>query len=954
MARKSKTLGIHPKDQVLEIMEGFGLSKVKPVFDESAKDVVAQSLSKRNIDTPPEDVVDDLSRTYFIDYSSNYDPKTLSAKISGMSGVVYAEPHYVYYTEEIPNDTLYGMTGQNYFEYQNFPEAWEISKSSTDVVIAIIDSGVFYNHPDLVNKLHRIEPQPSPASQALEAVENDSIGWDFWESGDIYAGEDPVQTNDPIARWSVHGTHVAGIAAAETNNGIGIAGTGYNVSFMPVKAGGTQQYPRQIPYGMNGIIYAALNEADIINCSFGGEGYSKFGQDAVTFATEQGSLVVASAGNTGSDVPFFPASYHGALAVGSADLPSNSQTDQKSDYSTYGYDVDVFSTGRTVRSTGFEYDANEGIWTTTPDSLGYIFSTGTSMSAPIVSGLAALIKSQHPDWSPQRIAYQIRNTARPMDANHSSQFQYKLGRGVIDALAALTETMPGLEIMAIEFRNNDGEMLNVGEAGLAEITLINHGEPANPSVSISSLTDYVTILNGTLDLGNMATNETRVIELGITIDEGYDLEHTPVFNITFTDQNANYEDFSIQEYDDLLYQIISTDSLVMSFSNDGTIGFLNPFEQDGGIGFIPGGGENQLFEGGLIIQAEIEDTIYVPNQVRFTDEISRHFSPVQNIGLRSPELADVEAFAEFNSSNHPVASDLKVEMETYAFEGELINQMVFVRYAVTNTSSKIYNNVYVGLFNDWDIGTVDGNNVGYSEPDSLIFAFDGENEEEPFVAVAHMGVISSALAIDNTSVMTLEQAETRQDSLNFGIYYENGVGGMDGFTIEEKKLALTAGIEKTLLGSTDISIVTATGPFNLQEGGAVTVGFIYAYGEDLDELRRVVQAGRERELFSVTLTGTYHEGENPSIIETTRLYQNFPNPFSTDTQVQYDLAEPGGYVQLDVYNVLGQRVTTLVDDIQTDGRRVISYSPQGLASGVYLIVLRVDGEVYSRKMSLVK
>ncbi|MEX0772398.1 MAG: S8 family serine peptidase [Balneolales bacterium] len=954
LTQKARVLGIHPRTHVQDLMEGHGITRFQPVFGDGARGAVGRTLSKRNIQTSVDEVVDDLSRTFYIDYTAASDPKTLSLKLASMPGVVYAEPHFVYHLHNEPNDPLFGSQGQNYFEYQNFVDTWGITQSSTSVVIAIVDSGVFYDHPDLKNKLHRI-PQPSPASEAFEDIADDSIGWNFWESGDVFAGEAPVQNNDPTARWSFHGTHVAGIAAAETDNEAGIAGTGYNASFMPVKAGGTEQYPSFVPFGMQGILYAAINEADIINASFGSSEYSEFGDDVVNTATELGSLIVASAGNNGNDSPGYPASLQNTLSVGSVDTPSGTplgtEQDNISEFSSYGFDVDVFATGGNIRSTGFFYDPFDDTWIVEPDSLGYLFASGTSMSTPVVSGLAALVKHQHPDWSPQRIAYQIRNTARPIEDGRVRE--YKLGRGVIDAFSTVTANMPGLEITDIQFVNQEGNSLNIKEEGFAEITIINHGAAVTPSVSISSLTNNISTVTAAKNLGSIGTGQTTTFELGVAIEEGFELDETPIFALEYVDENRSYEDFSIQEYGSLLYENVETDALTMSFPNDGTIGFREPFERDGGVGFVTNNGENQLFDGGLMIHAVLDDTVYVPNQVRSQNFITRDFSPVRNITFQEPELADIEFSAHFNSSNHPVAEDLDVEMETFAFEGEDFNQTVFVRYTIINTSSKDYNDVHVGLFNDWDIGNNSTNFVEFSEPDSILYAYDGQNEDQPFVAVAHMGFITSAFAIDNTSEMTLHLAQTREDSLNFGTQYGFLNPQLDGFTRNEKEVALKSGFEQTTIVNTDISTVTGTGPFVLEEDGVITVGFIYAYGSNLDDLRDRIFKARELNLFPVSIPGTYRDGATIAVPEITRLYQNFPNPFGNSTTIQYDLAEQA-HVELTIYNVLGQVVSTPIDEMVNEGRQTISFDTGGLASGVYLAVLRTGDNMQAIKMSLVK
>jgi len=272
--------------------------------------------------------------------------------------------------------------------------AWKLSKGD-GVIIALVDTGVDLNHPDLSGK---IVP-----------------GYDY-VSSDSYPQDD-----------NGHGTHVAGIAAASTNNQIGVAGLGWNAPIMPVKvlnssgAGLTS-------WIANGIIGAANHGAKIINLSLGGDQYSDLLQSAVNYATGLGALVIAAAGNCGDPSTYrsngcssfnptiYPAANQNVLAVGATD-----SNDNRGIFSSYGSFVDVSAPGVNIYSTILN------------DT--YAYASGTSMAAPFVSGLAALVWAENPSLTSYQVGNIIVGTAD--DLGPAGRDDY-FGYGRINAAKAVT------------------------------------------------------------------------------------------------------------------------------------------------------------------------------------------------------------------------------------------------------------------------------------------------------------------------------------------------------------------------------------------------------------------------------------------------------------------------------------------------------------------------------------
>ena len=223
---------------------------------------------------------------------------------------------------------------------------------------------------------------------------------------------DPGDTRDTSAVG--HGTLVAGIAAAMTNNGVGIAGVAWDAHVLPVKVLNYYGNGDDFLIG-KGIVWAADHGADIINLSLGGAAESGGLCDSVEYATSKGALVVAAAGNGEDREAMYPAACPGAVAV--------TATDANGDFtyfSNYGRWVDLAAPGVQITST-----RNDG---------GYMTEDGTSFAAPIVSGVAALVRTQHPDWGPAQIEARLAETAQDRGPAGYDSFY---GHGLLDAYAAL-------------------------------------------------------------------------------------------------------------------------------------------------------------------------------------------------------------------------------------------------------------------------------------------------------------------------------------------------------------------------------------------------------------------------------------------------------------------------------------------------------------------------------------
>jgi serine protease len=306
--------------------------------------------------------------------------------------VLYAEPDYVVRATVTPNDpsysNLWGMTNIK------APTAWNTTTGTGDVVVAIIDTGVDRNHPDLQGNLWT---NPGETLNGLDDDGNgyvdDLHGWDF-----VYGDNDPSDVHG-------HGTHTAGTVGARGNNGVGVAGVNWQVKLVALKflsdtgSGATSN-------AILAVQYATQKGIRVSNNSWGGGGYSQALFDAINASKAVGHLFVAAAGNGGADKvgdnndtsPHYPSSYTNDNVISVASINSG---DFRSGFSNYGpVSVDLGAPGSSVYST-------------IPGN-GYAYYNGTSMATPHVAGAAALVLGLHPDWTYAQVRDAILKTARPI------------------------------------------------------------------------------------------------------------------------------------------------------------------------------------------------------------------------------------------------------------------------------------------------------------------------------------------------------------------------------------------------------------------------------------------------------------------------------------------------------------------------------------------------------------
>ncbi|MCF7857807.1 MAG: S8 family serine peptidase [Candidatus Cloacimonetes bacterium] len=391
-------------------------------------------LSQRNVDNI-KPILPKSDNKYFVaSFTSDIDWDNI--KNLQFEGIEYFQPNYLNEFYIYPNDPEFFSQLTNLANC-NIPLSWDYTTGNEQIIVSIVDSGLHFDHPDLQNNIY-----VNPDEIDNDGIDNDGNGyiddvrgWDFVDAPELSSialGDYLQQDNDPTDDLN-HGTHVAGIIAADTNNNLGVSGISWNLQLLIVRSGFSTMNGGylQDDDAAAGIIYAADMGADVINISWGDRNFSQIIADACFYAYNKGTIIVAAAGNEGATVSHqvvFPAQLSTTLAVGAVDSNKNLAA-----FSSYGPQIDLVAPGQGIVST----------YSTEPEDL-YNVQSGTSMSAPFVSGVISLLLSVESGLNFSEIRGRLMSSCQDLGVNG---FDNIFGNGLLDAYSLLTSSSyPILEI----------------------------------------------------------------------------------------------------------------------------------------------------------------------------------------------------------------------------------------------------------------------------------------------------------------------------------------------------------------------------------------------------------------------------------------------------------------------------------------------------------------------------
>lgn len=372
-----------------------------------------------------------LSRIYKMTYENEAEKQNILAKLSSDPSIEYAQESTNYKIDFIPNDSL--IAEQWGLEKIEAFGAWDITQGSEEILIGVIDTGLDYFHEDLqksifVNAAEDLNGNGKLDEGDIDGIDNDNngftddvIGWDFVDrvgfpfdpSGGDYLDWD----NDPMDE-NGHGTYVAGIIGAESNNIRGISGVVPNAKIMILRAFDPSGYGEEDDVAA-AILYAVEMGVDVLNMSFGDNAFSFVLKDVIEYAYQQGVVLVGSAGNTSSDLPHYPSGYNEVICVG-----ASTNNDFLSSFSNTGSTIDLVAPGSAILTTDLDNK--------------YTSINGTSASTPFVTGAAALLKSVV-NFSNEEIKQVLKTTSDDID---SKGWDLRTGAGRLNLRRALQITAP--------------------------------------------------------------------------------------------------------------------------------------------------------------------------------------------------------------------------------------------------------------------------------------------------------------------------------------------------------------------------------------------------------------------------------------------------------------------------------------------------------------------------------
>lgn len=467
-----------------------------------------RSLSQLNVLSAA--CLNNFDQSYVLKLSKNFDIISAVDKLNADPAVIYAEPDYHAKLAELPDDPYFDE--QWGLEKIQAEVAWDVTLGSPNIVIAFIDSGIDLDHEDLAPNLW-INPGEIP-SNSLDDDNNGFIddvqGWNF------------VNASNNVTDVSGHGTMVAGIAAARTNNTLGVAGVCGNCRIMPVKV---TQDTGVINYSdiASGIYYAVGKGAKVINLSLGGYSDSIAIRNAINYALSKNVSIVAGAGNDHTDTLFFPAAYEGVIAVAGTD-----PADFKTASSNFGNWVSISAPADSIYSTNL--------------GDGYSTDSGTSYAAPFVSGGAGLLLSLHPDWTPAMVNAQLIQTADDLDTLNPS-YAGLLGSGRLNLATAMQPPSPILKYEGYigndvpDFQPEFGSTVNL------QVNLSNEWADALDVTGLLSSADpYISITSSSSSFGDILAGQsaTNSIPFVFSIDVEAGFSHSIPFGLDLTANNGAY------------------------------------------------------------------------------------------------------------------------------------------------------------------------------------------------------------------------------------------------------------------------------------------------------------------------------------------------------------------------------------------------------------------------------
>lgn len=805
-----------------------------------------------------------LTRTFVVEYIGIASPLHMAGLLHRKHGdqVELAEPWYVAHTQmELPNDPE--ISQQLHLQRINAPQAWEVYKGSDSIVIGISDDGVRQDHEDLGPNIaiNVGEIPDNGIDDDANGYIDDYNGYNFTYQLD---GTQPGSTASITAYG--HGTKVAGLAAAATNNGKGIAGVGYRSKFFPMKT--AKRSGGGIIFGYQSLMYAAQRKFSVINTSWGVvKPYSQIDQSVVDYCIANGVLIVASGGNHGDEEQGaawrrvnFPSGYRGVMGIGETTVD-----DRIVPTSGIGVNADVYAPGY------------EAYTTDSPSGYTSFGIQGTSFASPIVAGLAALVRGRYPALTPLQAAEHIRQTSDDISWANNTVTDFAPRR--INAERALTTdpfSSPSVRVTGQTVRlarTLEKGRFRVGDTIELVLVLTNYLNDIADLEAALKVVDAngwdLSIIDEGQTVGLITRNGVRTM-----------LPFTIVVNAIGTENcvlallmdGAKYidRDIVLIAPPTTMYRF-ENDKLIYSMSDDGMVGFTAPFDPKYGDGFGWKPSFSMLASGGLFAQTQGTTSVAAykndppfASDFRATKPYGR--APKESVCVMTDSLA-----------MQPIGMEVTQEC---TFASQSASATVWNVSVRPSDAAKPLSNVGLGYVFDWDLGPGGSDNR---------IVYDAECIPENLRGKQSAGFVVSRDGFPAAVCVAAIGSQPSDEAQVACMLLDEIVDDGDGFTSADRIRLLTSGTTIRTEGVGDVAgTVGMLRTGDVATSAPFTFRVVIGAGASVDAARIAVRE-------AIDATTSVAEATRPSA----RLW---PNPTTGDVTVAL-----GDHVErVDVVDIAGR------------------------------------------------
>ena len=820
----------------------------------------------------------DIRQIYEFHYTADVPMEYVLAKLNGMACIEYAEPSYVGELLYTPDDPEYTNGNLWHLNTCKVLDAWDIEQGDPSVVVAVVDGGIDIVHSDLINRIAYNTDDP------INGEDDDGDGFvDNYRGWDV-ANDD----NNPSNSKLEHGTYVAGISNAEVSNGIGTAGVGYNTKFLPIKI--CPDGLETVSAGYDGIVYAANHDCKIINCSWGINSSSSYGYDIVKYATFNcDALVIAAAGNSANTDELYPASFPEVLSVGgtvSGDYAWYNSSTYGTNYNRY---VDICAPAK-----GYHSLANN-------DKVISMSGGGTSFSSPIVSGVAALVRSKFPEMTALQVSEQLRMTSDNIYALNSEEiYADRLGIGRVNAYKALTNTsVPGIRIKEMTQKIvSDQPHISTDDVVELTVTFVNYlANAANVELEVSTESDLLQPVKNDEFVASFRKNDEKTITFSFKATQDMPANFKTYLKFSYSADN----DYSSYEYTTLElstnYYDFELGNIKSTATQDGSIAVYEINGEQNGFQYKDYG--NCIYQAGIVV-AENQSSIYSRNYW------NANFTPSQAMNIVEVDTCDLMITSAFSAKN------LLIHEYLYGWNDD---DALFYEFRIENQREDTVTNLRFGTFVDWDLDLSSYNKIWYVDSLRLSVA---------------TSVLPGAYYVGIIPIDSLESNVYAFDVNSDVIYYP------DGFNKNELWYILNNS-QKSVAANSSTGTEVAMFRYSLID----TI-----FPQDSAVVRMaLIAADTPEELYS--LASKLKQKYTPTIITedtTVAIASAKKNPIKLcNNHGEYKVIYPriGSRVSITVSSIVGTVVEQIVLDAdEQNGEFELKHLPVG----VYVVVVQQNGE----------